>query len=327
MKHNRPNKTLRLISITIGILFLSGLFFAAIAAAPMAKTQVPGYYRMMLGQFEVTALADGFHDMNMELLRNAPEARIRILLERNYLDYPKVKTPVMAYLINTSASLVLVDAGAGKAMGPSFGNVIPNMKASGYDPAQVDAVLLTHMHLDHVSGLLNSEGKPAFPNALIYVSKAESDYWLSPSVAEKAPAEMKKYFKLAQDAAAPYISMGRWQTFDKGNLPIEGIKAVPIPGHTPGHCGYEVKSGRDSLIIVGDMVHSIIVQAALPDVAVSFDKDQKQAIASRKAVFKSAARTGQLIAGMHIPFPGIGRLRADGENTYTWVPIDFAPMP
>ncbi len=327
MKHKHSQKILRILSITAGVLLLSGLLTTAHAAAPMAKTQVPGYYRMMLGQFEITALADGFSDMDVQRLRNVTEAKIKSVLDRNFLAYPTVKTPVNAFLINTGTSLVLVDAGGGQGMGPGFGNVIRNMKAAGYDPAQVDAVLISHMHRDHVGGLLDSEGKPAFPNAFVFISKAENDAWLSPAEAEKAPPEMKRYFKMARDAADPYIALGRWQTFESGHFPIASIKVVPIPGHTAGHSAFEVKSGSDTLLIISDMVHNMAVQSALPAVAISFDNDQKQAVTVRQTLFKSAAKSKVLIAGMHIPFPGIGHLRAESDNSYTWVPIQFAPLP
>ena len=143
-----------------------------------------------------------------------------------------MSTSVNAYLVNTGSHLVLVDTGAGKLFGPSLGNILRNMKASGYDPAQVDAVLITHMHGDHVGGLIDAEGKPTFSKALIYVSKAESDFWLSVVEAQKAPSEMKQHFKMAHDTADPYITSRRWKTFENGDLPIPGIKAVPIPGHS-----------------------------------------------------------------------------------------------
>ncbi|MBF0497865.1 MAG: MBL fold metallo-hydrolase [Deltaproteobacteria bacterium] len=293
------------------------------AEAPMAKTQAPGYYRMMLGQFEVTVLYDGFTELDPKKLRNASEAEIQGLLARMFVRSPKTKTSVNAYLINTGSKLVLVDAGAGSVFGPRLGDVERNLKAAGYDPAQVDFVVVTHMHGDHIGGLLDATGKPAFPKAVIYVAKAESDYWLSAAEAEKAPDNSKKYFKIAHDIADPYIALGRWKTFGNDDLPIPGIKAVPIPGHTPGHTAFEVGTGAESLLIIADLVHSPAVQFSRPDVAIEYDTDQKQAVSVRQAIFKRAADSKELVAGMHLPFPGIGRIRSDGTNTYSWVPIQY----
>jgi len=292
----------------------------------MVKTQAPGYYRMMLGQYEVTALCDGFIDLDVKMLTNASEKEIQTLLSRMFVGSPKMPVAVNAYLINTGSKLILVDAGAAKVFVPTLGSVIQNLKAAGYDPAQIDAVMISHMHGDHVGGLLDGSGKPAFSNAVVYVSKGENDFWLSPAVAEKAPAEYKKYFKMARDLAAPYIALGKWKTFGDGEMPVPDVKAVLIPGHTPGHTAYEVSDGKESLLITGDMVHSLAVQFPRPDVAFEYDTDKKQAVSVRQALFKSAAERKVLVAGMHLPFPGIGRIRSDGNNAYTWVPVEYSPI-
>jgi len=312
------------------VLFSALLLFCflstAAAEAPMVKTQVPGYYRMMVGQFEVTALYDGFVEMDAKLLINASEKEVQTLLSRMFVGSPKMQTAVNAYLINTGSKLILVDAGSGKVFGPTLGSVIQNLRSAGYDPAQIDAVMISHMHGDHVGGLLDGAGKPAFSNAVIYVSKGENDFWLSPAVAEKAPVEYRKYFQMARDLAAPYLALEKWKTFGDGEMPVPGVKAVLIPGHTPGQSAYEVSDGRESLLITGDMVHSLAVQFPRPDVAFEFDTDKKQAVSVRQALFKNAAERKVLVAGMHLPFPGIGRIRADGNNAYTWVPVEFSPI-
>jgi glyoxylase-like metal-dependent hydrolase (beta-lactamase superfamily II) len=186
--------------------------------------------------------------------------------------------------------------------------------------------MVSHMHGDHVGGLLDGAGKPAFPNAVVYAAKLESDFWLSVSVAEKAPAEYRKYFQMARDLAAPYLARGKWKTFADGETPVPGIKTVLIPGHTPGHTAYEISDGRESLLIIGDMVHSPAVQFPRPDVAFKYDIDQEKAVAVREELFRSAAARRVLVAGMHLSFPGIGRLRAEDGNAYTWVPVDFGPV-
>ena len=297
------------------------------AGAPMAKFQAPGFYRMMVGQIEVTALNDGFTELSANFLGNAPAEEIRNLLDRRFLSGPKIKTSLNAYLINTGTKLILVDSGMGKAAGPSLGFIMQNLKAAGYDPAQVDAVLITHMHRDHIGGLLTPAGKPAFENADIYVARAESAFWTSKEVADKMPQAYQPFFKAARDIATPLIAAGKWKTFEPGDkLPFEGIKPVAIIGHTPGHIAYEVASSGQTLLIWGDVVHNAAIQFTNPNIFLTFDSDKNQAVAIRKALFQRVAGGNVLVAGMHMPFPGIGRVRADGENTYTYVPVDLLPI-
>lgn len=326
MMYKFTSQCKRYLFALVSVMWFSCFTSSAQAEAPMVKTQAPGYYRTMVGQFEVTALSDGFIDLEPKLMQNASAADIHGLLASMFRDTAKVQTSLSAYLINTGSKLVLVDAGAGKVFDPTLGNVPQNLKASGYDPAQVDAIMITHMHGDHIEGLSGADGKPLYPNAVIYVAKAESDFWLSTAEAEKAPASSKEYFKIAHDLADPYVALGKWKTFGIGEEPIPGIKAMLIPGHTPGHTAFEVYSGGESLLLTGDLVHFMSVQFSRPDISVDFDWDQKQAVLTRQALFKSAAKSKALIAGMHLPFPGIGRIRADGNITYTWVPVEYSPI-
>ncbi len=295
------------------------------SAAPMVKTQAPGYYRMMLGAFEVTALYDGAVDIDMKFLRGAPEEEIKRLLSRMFVNSPKVPTSVNAYLINTGSKLLLIDSGYGKMSGPNVGKLSGNLKASGYSPEQVDAVLITHIHVDHVGGLIDGAGRPAFPNAVVYAPKREDDFWLSPAEEGKAPPHLKRYFKIAHDISRPYIDLDRWKTFGAGDLPFPGFKALSTPGHTPGQHAFEVKSEGESMLIMGDVVHSMAVQFPRPDISIRFDTDQKAAISARQDLFKRISESGSLVAVPHMPFPGIGRIRADGPNAYTWAPVEYSP--
>ena len=280
----------------------------------------------MVGDFEITALYDGSVDLDVKLLRNGTQTEIETLLARMFVSSPKMQTSVNAYLINTGSKLILVDSGGGRLLGASLGNVLPNLLASGYDPARVDAVLLTRMHGDHIGGLLDAAGNPAFPNAVVYVRKAESDFWLSDSEAAKAPEKTQRTFKIARAVSAPYIAAKKWEKFEDDAPLFPGIKPVSIPGHTPGHSGYEISSNGRSLVIMGDVVHCMAVQSARPDIAIDFDIDPEMAVSTRSNLFKTAAEGKALIAGMHLPFPGIGRLRSDGNNAYAWVPLQYAPL-
>lgn len=182
------------------------------AEAPQVQTQVPGYYRTQLGQFEITALYDGEIELDTKLLRNTSAAELQGLLSRLFVGNPKMQTGVNAYLINTGSHLVLVDTGAAKLLGPALGYVLQNMKASGYEPAQVDTVIITHLHGDHVGGLNDASGQPLFPQARILVAQADNDFWLSQKIADGAPTEVQPFFKMARDSAAPYLASGQWKT-------------------------------------------------------------------------------------------------------------------
>ena len=281
---------------------------------------------MMIGQHEVTALFDGALQMDVKRLTNAQPEDIRKLLARMFVGTQKMQTAVNTYLINTGRHLVLVDVGGGSIYGSALGNTLTNLKAAGYKPEQVDRVIVTHLHGDHIAGLINANGQPTFPNSTVYVDKTENDYWLSNQIAAAAPADWQRIFVAAKNTAAPYLEQGRWKTISADTPIVPGIAAVAAPGHTPGHTAFAVESDGQRLLIWGDLVHSHAVQFARPEVAFNFDVDPKQAIATRFAIFKSVAQSGELVAGMHLPFPGIGYVRADDNGVYSWVPVEYAPL-
>jgi len=321
MKYNKFHSKIIL------ILFCSVLFFSyqsiLFAQAPMVKTQAPGYFRYMLGDFEITALYDGIITGNSKLLHNAPADEIEKLLKKVYVNPDEVNLSVNAFLVNTGKNLVLIDAGTAKVFGPGLGKVPRNLIASGYKPEQVDVILVTHMHGDHIGGLITDDGNPVYPNAVVYASKAEKDFWYSDAIADKAPVNFKPVFKMVRDLMNPYINTGKFKTVENGELPVAGIKAIDIKGHTAGQLAYKVTSGTQSLLMIGDMLHVFEVQLKLPEVSLDFDADQKKAADVRTEMFKSFAKDGTLIATSHLPFPGIGRLTADGDKGYTWLPVRF----
>lgn len=303
-----------------------GLAGTALAEAPQQKTQVPGYYRLMLGSFEVTALYDGAIDLDEKLFKDIGKRDIQRLLARQFLQGPKVQTAVNAYLVNTGSQLVLVDAGAAKLFGPGLGNIVDNLKAAGYTPEQVDTVLVTHLHGDHVNGLVTPDGQRVFPRAEVWSAKADNAFWLSESIAAQAPKDFQAFFKMSRDAAAPYLAAGKWKTFDSDRELLPGVRSVDTHGHTPGHASYLFASGGQQLLVLGDLVHNHAVQFARPEVAFEYDNDPKQAVVTRKRIFFQAARDKLMVAGMHLPFPGVGHVRKEPKG-YAWVPAEFAPMP
>ncbi len=291
------------------------------AAAPQVKTQAPGYYRMMLGDFEVTALSDGTMDLPVDqLLTNVEPAHRDELLKREYLKAP-VETSLNAFLINTGPKLVLIDTGAGSLFGATLGRLASSLAAAGYRPEQVDAVLITHMHGDHVGGLA-PDGKPAFPNAVVYSSKLEADYWLSQANMDKAPANAKGNFEGAMNMLKPYIDAGKFQRIDSGSEIAPGIKSAAASGHTPGHNTYVVQSGGHKLVLWGDLIHVAAVQIPEPAVTIHFDSDSNAARAERERLIAEAASQGYWVGIAHVPFPGLGHLRTEGKG-YAWVPANY----
>jgi glyoxylase-like metal-dependent hydrolase (beta-lactamase superfamily II) len=277
---------------------------------------------MTLGDFEITALSDGTVPLPVDtLLTGTTKAKVEATLKSNYLK-PPVETSVNCFLVNTGSKLVLIDAGAGSLFGPTLGKLIVNLKASGYQPEQIDEIYITHMHPDHV-GNLAKDGKIAFPNATVRAAKAEADQWLSQANLDKAPEAMKPFFQGAQASVNPYATAGKFKPFEGETELVPGVRAVPAVGHTNGHTIYVVQSKDQKMVVWGDLIHVAAVQFPEPSVTIQFDTDSKKAMAERKKAFADAAKTGYFAAIAHVSFPGIGQLRAEGAG-YRWLPVNYS---
>jgi glyoxylase-like metal-dependent hydrolase (beta-lactamase superfamily II) len=182
-------------------------------------------------------------------------------------------------------------------------------------------VLATHLHPDHVGGLIDDQGRAVFPNAELVVHEAEPRFWNDDTVMANAPDDMKAFVTLARTTMAAYGN--RMRQVSQGEV-LPGITAVPAPGHTPGHTGWLLSSGGDSLLIWGDIVHMPGVQFARPDVGVGFDVDGAQAIATRQRIMDMAATDRLRVAGMHLDFPAFGHVARTGQG-YTFVPEVWRP--
>ncbi len=303
---------------------LALLATASLAEAPLAGAAAPGFHRVSIGAFEVTALSDGTVDLPIDqlLVNTTPEA-VAEALAASFLELP-LETSSNAFLVNTGAALVLVDAGAGSLFGPTLGRLAESLRASGHSPEEVDHVVLTHLHPDHVGGLA-TEGAMAFPEADVHVAAADADHWLSEANLQAAPEDGRGFFEGAQASLAPYVAAGRLQTFEGEAEIVPGLRVLPLPGHTDGHVGYVVESEDAALLIWGDVVHVAAVQFADPSVTIAFDGHPETAAAERSALFAQVAAEGTLVAGAHLPFPGLGHVRAEG-GAYEWVPLPFGAL-
>jgi len=320
--HSLRNRSLRNIVSALAVFY--AVNSASFAAAPLSKVAAPGFYRVMVGDIEVTALSDGTVALPMDtLLTNIAPDQLQKALTKSYLKAP-IETSVNAYLVNTGQKLVLIDAGAGKLFGPTLGNLQTSLRAAGYAPEQVDEIYITHMHGDHLGGLIAND-KPAFPNAIVRADKHDADFWLSEENLNKAPADGKGAFQGAMLSLNPYVKAGKFKSFEGNTDLVPGVKALGSHGHTPGHTTYLVESKGQRMVFWGDLMHVAAVQFEDPSVTIQFDSDSKAAAEQRKAAYADAATQGYLVGVAHISFPGIGRLRAEGKG-YAWLPINYSPV-
>lgn len=294
------------------------------ADAPMVKRSAPGFYRVMLGDFEVTALSDGTVSLPVEqLLTNTELSKTQAALKQHHLSHP-VTTSVNAYLINTGSKLVLIDAGAGALFGASLGRLLSNLRASGYAPEQVDEIYITHMHGDHIGGLLAGE-QATFPNALVRADQADVDHWLSQENLNRAAPDAKRRFAQAIKVFQAYQTQKRFKAIQNDGELVPGISAIATHGHTPGHRIYLVESQGKKLVLWGDLMHVAAVQFADPSVTISFDSDSKAAMLQRQKAYAQAVEHGYLIGATHLSFPGMGYLRREGD-AYVWIPINYSTV-
>lgn len=296
-----------------------------LAAAAQVRTQAPGFYRMMLGDVEITVLSDGSHPFPVETVFNGISLQTALAdLARDDLALP-VQGSINAFLINTGTALILVDTGAGALYGDCCGKLAGNLRAAGYRPEQVDQVLLTHLHKDHVGGIVQ-DGKIAFPNAILRVNKAEAAWWLAPATKARAPDFLSTFFDSAVAATAPWIAAQRFKPFTDGDELAPGIRAHTARGHTEGHTTFSVTSRGQTLLLWGDIVHVASIQLEHPDATLKYDSDATAAIASRRLLLDRAADDHAIIGAAHIAFPGLGHIRKHGA-TYDWIPVNYDAAP
>ncbi|WP_412023954.1 MBL fold metallo-hydrolase [Burkholderia cepacia] len=298
---------------------------AAFAGEPGGKSQPPGFYRQKLGDLQIVALSDGTHPFPIDtVFRDVSKDEIRRDLDRAFLE-PPVQGSINAFLVDTGSKRILVDTGAGVLYGDCCGKLLGNLRAAGYAPEQIDEVLLTHLHKDHVGGIV-SNGKMTFPNAVVRVNEIEAKYWLDPHNKAQAPAFLASFFDAAAASVAPYIAAGRFKTFRGDATLAPGIRAVPMPGHTPGHTAYLIESGKAGLLAWGDIVHVAAIQLQDLDATVQYDSDADEARRTRRDTLRLVADKRYLVGAAHIAFPGLGHLLREGEQ-YDWIPVNYDATP
>lgn len=278
--------------------------------------QIPGVYHRRIGDIVVTSISDGYLDGNLDVLKNIDQEEGRRMLADVFR--PARRTSVNTFLIHSKGRKAIVDTGCGTYMAPTGGWQLRNLKAAGVDPAEIDTILLTHMHPDHSCGLADKQTKERlFPNAELVCHEKEPAHWQDDAaMAKGTEREQAMFFGAAREQMAPYKD--RMRLFTGGEV-FPGVTAIPRPGHTPGHTTYLINSGDDSLLIWGDTVHVPELQVPRPEVAIAFDTDSDMAIESRRKTLDMAASERLLITGMHTHFPGFSNIARRGDS-YAIIP-------
>ncbi|OWA52011.1 hypothetical protein BV898_16467 [Hypsibius exemplaris] len=307
--------------LTLAVVIVTLLPGCVPAAVSQIKTPGPGFFRLMLGEFEITAINDGTVALDHEaLMPNASKEELLRARQEAFMPSSAIMS-CNAFLVNTKQHLVLIDTGAGSLMGPSFGRLVENILAAGYQPEQIDNVLLTHLHPDHMGGV-TSTNRMRFPNAVIRTSQAEVDFWLNPEMVQtNASARFKQRSKIARATLAPYQTVNRLKPFNATEKEIlPGFRVVIRAGHSPGHTQFFVESGGLTMVAWGDITHFEWAQLRNPALTVTFDFNQPEAARDRLELFELVAEKRFLVAAAHVPFPGLGYLRRSAGQGFDWIP-------
>lgn len=289
------------------------------AAAPMLGPTKPSVYRFKLGGYEVTTILDGAIQLDGPhpiFGANQKPEDVQALATENFLPAKRMAISFAPVLVNTGKELILFDTGNGAARRPDAGSLRTQLGAAGYTPEQVDVVVLTHFHPDHIGGNLE-DGKPAFPNARYVASSAEYNFW---SPIEKASGPTERVGKLVQTHVVPFRD--RFTFVEDDNSIASGITSIDAGGHTPGMMAFHVESEGKRLMITADVANHYILSLQRPDWEVSFDMNKKKAATSRKEIFGMIAADKIAFTGYHMPFPNVGYVEPMGTG-FRYVPAGY----
>ncbi len=274
-----------------------------------------GLYHLAIGDMLVTAVNDGTFQASFDLIVGVSHEECERLETAAFRPVPP-KMTMNAFLVQSAGRRMLIDAGCGASMGPTLGMLRGNLRSMSVEAAQIDVILVTHLHPDHVNGLIDEHGEAIFPGAEIVVNEAELQFFRDPESSSRAPAETIEFFDGARKALKPYE--GRIRTIREGPV-APGLTAVSQPGHTPGHTGWLIESGNDAVMVWGDIVHMPHLQISAPEAGTVLDIDREQAVATRRRALDMAAADRLRVAGIHLDFPAFGHVERH-RGGYAFVP-------
>lgn len=296
------------------------------AAAPFARAQGPGVYRYNLGAFELTALYDGiwYSPIGTGFVRNAGAHSVNGALTRAFLKPNVLPISITALLVNTGARLVLIDTGSAGQITDTAGLMSANLAAAGIKPDDIDVVVISHFHPDHINGIKTKDGDKVFAKAEILVPEPEWAFWMNEANLSRATGTVHKYFlnasRIFKDIA------GEVRRYTPGAELLPGIVSIPAYGHTPGHTAFALHSDRQSMLVMSDTVRNPYLFARNPDWQPTFDMDGPMAVKARRRMLDRAATDRMLVSAYHFPFPACGHMLRAGSG-YELVPVMWSPLP
>jgi glyoxylase-like metal-dependent hydrolase (beta-lactamase superfamily II) len=314
--------------------FLTGPLLAAgaaalpvpgLAAAPRTSIQASGVYHYKLGNFQLTALYDGtwFLPIDGEFIRNASAAQVNKALAAAFLPPRILPISFTALLVNTGAKRVLIDTGTAGQITDSAGAMLENLKMAGVAPGDIDTILISHFHPDHIDGIKSKDGGKVFPNAEIMVPDPEWVFWMDDTNMSHASGAVHRYFLNARRIFRDIAKEVR--RFKPGSQVAPGIVSIPAYGHTPGHTAFSVHSGNQSLLVMSDTVRNPYLFARHPDWQPIFDMDGPMAVKARRHMLDRAAADRMLVEAYHFPFPACGHI-VKTRTGYELAPVMWAPL-
>ena len=281
-------------------------------------SQTPAIYRRRIGTFVVTVISDGYLEADPSFFSGGAKF-LTDLAAAAFLPEGPFRMGTVVYVVDDGTRRVMVDAGCGPLFGPTSGFLQFNMKYAGIEPETIDTILVTHMHADHIGGLLDDAGA-VFPNAEIVMHQAEFDYFMGDLAMQRSTERNRPWLLRARTVPEKYPKL---RFFDKEGPVSPGITAVPLPGHTPGHSGFMIESGSDQIFLVGDLVYSAAYSFHVLEHNFTFDVDADAAIASRKRGLDMIATEKWLMSASHLPFPPIGHVGRRKEGGFAYVSEDW----
>lgn len=275
----------------------------------------PGFRRTKMGDVEIISVLDGIarRPLGEEFVKNAPLAEVKALLTSQGLPTDYIDVPFTPFVVIAGGRKVLIDTGLGEFGGPNAGKLLENLRAAGVPASDIDTVLISHFHGDHINGLRNKAGALMFPKARIMVPAAEHAFWMDDARMAAAPAGMKGAFENARRTFATMPSDTLVQFAADAEV-VPGIKSVAAYGHTPGHTLFELASAGQKFFYVADLTNVPALFARNPDWTVTFDMDAEAARKVRRDVFQRITASNAMLGGFHFPFPAFGRMAVAGNG-------------